>query len=94
MYCLVLIAYFFNWFVKKYLADTEKIVIEDGSGGELSPCLQFNKNKGIKKIFGRMKRSGSGNLEELPGIGEFQRGGVRATAAARLGWSEPQLTIK
>ncbi|KAJ3630200.1 hypothetical protein MTP99_011407 [Tenebrio molitor] len=76
------------------LAETEKI-IEDGSGdAPQSPTLQFNRNKGIKKIFGRMKRSGSGNLEELPGIGEFQRGGVRATAAARLGWSEPQLTVK
>lgn len=75
-------------------AETEKI-IEDGSGdAPQSPTLQFNRNKGIKKIFGRMKRSGSGNLEELPGIGEFQRGGVRATAAARLGWSEPQLTVK
>ncbi|XP_008192368.1 liprin-beta-2 isoform X2 [Tribolium castaneum] len=75
-------------------AETEKI-IEGGSGeSPQSPTLQFNRNKGIKKIFGRMKRSGSGNLEELPGIGEFQRGGVRATAAARLGWSEPQLTVK
>ncbi|RZC32175.1 liprin-beta-1, partial [Asbolus verrucosus] len=77
------------------IAETEKIMIDDGSGDSpQSPTLQFNKNKGIKKIFGRMKRSGSGNLEELPGINEFQRGGVRATAAARLGWSEPQLTVK
>lgn len=35
-----------------------------------------------------MKRSGSGNLEDLPGDGEFRRGGVRATAGARLGWAE------
>lgn len=56
--------------------------------------VQFNKTKGIKKIFGRMKRSGSGNLEELPGINEFQRGGVRATATARLGWSEPHIMPK
>ncbi|XP_063223981.1 liprin-beta-1-like isoform X2 [Bacillus rossius redtenbacheri] len=49
--------------------------------------LQFNKNKGIKKIFGRIKRSGSGNLEDLTGEGEFRRGGVRATAGPRLGWS-------
>lgn len=41
-----------------------------------------------------MKRSGSGNLEDIPGLVEFQRGGVRATAAARLGWSEPQMTSK
>lgn len=68
-------------------------VPKGGSPG--SPTLTFNKNKGIKKIFGKMKRSGSGNLEDLPaGCGEFQRGGVRATAAARLGWSEPQLSPK
>lgn len=39
-----------------------------------------------------MKRSNSGNLEDLPGLNEFQRGGVRATAAARLGWSEPHIS--
>lgn len=76
------------------LAESEKVLIDDSTDSAQSPTLQFNKNKGIKKIFGRMKRSGSGNLDELPGIGEFQRGGVRATAAARLGWSEPQLTPK
>ncbi|KAJ8950861.1 hypothetical protein NQ318_011157, partial [Aromia moschata] len=76
-------------------AETEKIMIEEGpieSPG--SPSLSFNKTKGIKKIFGRMKRSGSGNLDDLPGLNEFQRGGVRATAAARLGWSEPHLMPK
>lgn len=78
-----------------FLAETEKIVIDDAALTDAqSPTLQFNKNKGIKKIFGKMKRSGSGNLEDLPGIGEFQRGGVRATAAARLGWSEPQIIKK
>lgn len=79
-------------------AETEKTTIDGNSskeGSPGSPTLTFNKNKGIKKIFGKMKRSGSGNLEDLPaGVGEFQRGGVRATAAARLGWSEPQLTPK
>ncbi|KAK9720956.1 SAM domain (Sterile alpha motif) [Popillia japonica] len=70
------------------LAETEKIVIEDVNDTSQSPSLQFNKNKGIKKIFGKLKRSGSGNLDDLPGIGEFQRGGVRATAAGRLGCNE------
>ncbi|CAH1159634.1 unnamed protein product [Phaedon cochleariae] len=77
------------------LAETEKVLIEDGpdeSPG--SPSVSLNKTKGIKKIFGKMKRSGSGNLEDLPGLSEFQRGGVRATAAARLGWSEPQISAK
>ncbi|KAL1489665.1 hypothetical protein ABEB36_013607 [Hypothenemus hampei] len=80
------------------LAETDKIV-GDGTGKDgaspSSPTLTFNKNKGIKKIFGKIRRSGSGNLDDLPvGVGEFQRGGVRATAAARLGWSEPQLSPK
>ncbi|XP_044747853.1 uncharacterized protein LOC123309066 isoform X3 [Coccinella septempunctata] len=72
-------------------AQTEKGSEE--TNGDASQ-LQIGKSKGIKKIFGKIKRSGSGNLEDLPGVGEFQRGGVRATAAARLGWSEPQLTQK
>uniref|UniRef100_A0A1Y1LCX5 SAM domain-containing protein n=1 Tax=Photinus pyralis TaxID=7054 RepID=A0A1Y1LCX5_PHOPY len=77
------------------LAETEKIIIDENSDGTpSSPSLQFNKNKGIKKIFGRMRRSGSGNLEDIPGLSEFQRGGVRATAAARLGWSEPLILTK
>ncbi|XP_074037659.1 liprin-beta 1 isoform X4 [Leptinotarsa decemlineata] len=77
------------------LAETEKVVIEDGtSESPGSPALSFNKSKGIKKIFGKIKRSGSGNLEDIPGLSEFQRGGVRATAAARLGWSEPQISVK
>lgn len=78
------------------LAETDKVVGDGTKSKESSPSsptLTFNKNKGIKKIFGKMKRSGSGNLEDLPaGVGEFQRGGVRATAAARLGWSDPQLS--
>ena len=45
------------------------------------------KNKGLRSIFGKIKRSNSGNLEDLPGEGEFRRGGVRATAGARLGWN-------
>ncbi|XP_049863095.1 liprin-beta-1 isoform X12 [Schistocerca gregaria] len=87
------------------LADAERVVIEDSHveeeeeeedvGSSLSPQqspLQATRNKGIKKIFGRMKRSGSGNLEDLPipslmTDGEFRRGGVRATAGPRLGWN-------
>ncbi|XP_068595966.1 liprin-beta-1b isoform X2 [Brachionichthys hirsutus] len=47
------------------------------------------KAKGIKKLFGRMKRSQSTtfNLEDNLPEGEFKRGGVRATAGPRLGWS-------
>lgn len=70
-------------------------MIEEGSpDNSESPNITCNKTKGIKKIFGKMKRSGSGNLEDIPGLGEFQRGGVRATASARLGWSDPQVINK
>lgn len=45
--------------------------------------------KGLKSIFGKMKRSGSGNLEDLspPNGEDFKRGGVRATAGPRLGYN-------
>ncbi|CAH1103888.1 unnamed protein product [Psylliodes chrysocephalus] len=75
-------------------AETEKVVIEDALNDSTGSPISFNKSKGIKKIFGKIKRSGSGNLEDIPGLSEFQRGGVRATAAARLGWSEPQIVQK
>lgn len=51
-----------------------------------SPSLG-SKSKGLRSIFGKIKRSNSGNLEDLPGDGEFKRGGVRSTAGARLGWN-------
>ncbi|XP_043093723.1 liprin-beta-1 isoform X2 [Puntigrus tetrazona] len=46
------------------------------------------KSKGIMKLFGRMKRSQStsDNLDDSPDSA-FRRGGVRATAGPRLGWS-------
>uniref|UniRef100_A0AAQ5X9W2 SAM domain-containing protein n=1 Tax=Amphiprion ocellaris TaxID=80972 RepID=A0AAQ5X9W2_AMPOC len=47
------------------------------------------KAKGIKKLFGKLKRSQSTtfNLDDNVPEGEFKRGGVRATAGPRLGWS-------
>lgn len=45
-------------------------------------------NRGLRSIFGKIKRSNSGNLEDLPADGDFRRGGIRATAAARLGWNK------
>ncbi|KAM4573493.1 liprin-beta-1b isoform 3-T3 [Odontesthes bonariensis] len=47
------------------------------------------KSKGIKKLFGKLKRSQSTtfNLDDNLSEGEFKRGGVRATAGPRLGWS-------
>uniref|UniRef100_A0A8C2PQX8 PPFIA binding protein 1a n=1 Tax=Cyprinus carpio TaxID=7962 RepID=A0A8C2PQX8_CYPCA len=46
------------------------------------------KSKGIMKLFGRMKRSQStsDDLDDSP-ESAFRRGGVRATAGPRLGWS-------
>ncbi|XP_046672615.1 liprin-beta-1-like isoform X4 [Homalodisca vitripennis] len=86
------------------LAETETIVITDSVSDtdgrsytpqpSPSPSLQTNKSRGIKKIFNKMKRSGSGNLDDLPSDVEFRRGGVRATAGARLGWSSSPQHIK
>ncbi|XP_068458662.1 liprin-beta-1b isoform X7 [Clinocottus analis] len=47
------------------------------------------KSKGIKKFFGKLKRSQSTtfNLDDNLPEGDFKRGGVRATAGPRLGWS-------
>ncbi|XP_074554220.1 liprin-beta-1-like [Halichoeres trimaculatus] len=50
------------------------------------------KSKGFMKFFGRLKRSHSTsfNLDDAAEM-EFRRGGVRATAGPRLGWSrEPK----
>ncbi|XP_047431235.1 liprin-beta-1 isoform X2 [Mugil cephalus] len=50
------------------------------------------KSKGLRKFFGRLKRSHSTsfNLDDAAEM-EFRRGGVRATAGPRLGWSrEPK----
>lgn len=44
------------------------------------------KSKGLRKIFGKVKRSGSENLNSS--AAELKRGGIRATAGPRLGWSE------
>lgn len=42
----------------------------------------------------RMKRSGSGNLDDIHNEGEFRRGGVRATAGGRLGWSSSSNALR
>ncbi|XP_042600173.1 liprin-beta-1-like isoform X8 [Cyprinus carpio] len=47
------------------------------------------KSKGIKALFGKLKRSQSTtfDLDDNLSESEFKRGGVRATAGPRLGWS-------
>ncbi|XP_041819575.1 liprin-beta-1-like [Chelmon rostratus] len=59
----------------------------DGAPLPSSPETK-KKSKGFKKFFGRLKRSHSTsfNLDDAAEM-EFRRGGVRATAGPRLGWS-------
>ncbi|XP_068995953.1 liprin-beta-1-like [Embiotoca jacksoni] len=59
----------------------------DGSPPTSSPETK-KKSKGLRKFFGRLKRSHSTtfNLDDAAEM-EFRRGGVRATAGPRLGWS-------
>ncbi|XP_077123035.1 liprin-beta-1 isoform X6 [Ranitomeya variabilis] len=63
----------------------------DGGSIHSSPSSPDSKKKprGIKKLFGRLKRSQSTTLnqeDDLPEE-EFKRGGTRSTAGPRLGWS-------
>uniref|UniRef100_A0A146LJL7 Liprin-beta-1 n=1 Tax=Lygus hesperus TaxID=30085 RepID=A0A146LJL7_LYGHE len=73
------------------LADTETTVMNElnetdteNYSKEPSPSMQTSAPKGIRKIFGKMKRSGSGNLDDIPSDEPFTRGGVRSTAGPRL----------
>ncbi|XP_064276764.1 liprin-beta-1 isoform X4 [Passer domesticus] len=82
------------------LAETEKGSADHLDLAGLPPCpkdsLQMTppspdsrkKARGIKKLFGRLKRSQSTtfNPDDMSET-EFKRGGTRATAGPRLGWS-------
>uniref|UniRef100_A0A8C3IPI6 PPFIA binding protein 1 n=1 Tax=Chrysemys picta bellii TaxID=8478 RepID=A0A8C3IPI6_CHRPI len=63
---------------------------KETDSGQLSPSSPDSKKKarGIKKLFGRLKRSQSTtfNPDDMSEA-EFKRGGTRATAGPRLGWS-------
>lgn len=61
--------------------------------GHRSPPMH-PKATGIKKIFTKLRRSSSGHLDSDLGDGDFRRGGMRATASARLGWTSPTTTFK
>lgn len=89
-----------NRFLTNFLnftAETEKI-IEDTS--DLQPRsftpqpttspMMSQKSKGLRSIFGKLKRSNSGNLEDVPNDGEFKRGGTRSTCptTTRNVWNE------
>ncbi|XP_060560857.1 liprin-beta-1-like isoform X2 [Ruditapes philippinarum] len=56
------------------------------SAGSYHP--EVKKKKGFLRFFGRLKRSGSQDFHERERTEEFRRGGIRATATARLGWSK------
>ncbi|KAG8196341.1 hypothetical protein JTE90_013825 [Oedothorax gibbosus] len=51
-----------------------------------SPVPPKEKVKGLRKIFGKVKRSGSDSISNSNA--ELKRGGIRATAGPRLGWTE------
>ncbi|KAL4225281.1 interacting protein [Mactra antiquata] len=60
---------------------------EDGRhSGSYHP--EVKKKKGLLRFFGKLKRSGSQDFHERERSDEFRRGGIRATANARLGWSK------
>ncbi|XP_041110973.1 liprin-beta-1-like isoform X10 [Polyodon spathula] len=63
----------------------------DADSSQTSPSSPDSKKKarGIKKLFGKLKRSQSTtfNPDDMSDT-EFKRGGVRATAGPRLGWSQ------
>ncbi|XP_049636957.1 liprin-beta-2 isoform X3 [Suncus etruscus] len=57
---------------------------ESGPQSPLTPDAKRSP-KGIKKIWGKIRRTQSGNFNtDAPGMAEFRRGGLRATAGPRL----------
>lgn len=88
---------FLTFKIHPILAQTEKIIEDTDLRQQSSPSPSIsNKSKslgGLRSIFGKLRRSNSGNLEDLPlDGGEFRRGGVRATAGPRLCWNNAQTT--
>ncbi|XP_063785220.1 liprin-beta-1 isoform X14 [Pseudophryne corroboree] len=80
-----------NLETEKGSADHLDLAVSSPRSQDGSPSSPDSKKKprGIKKLFGRLKRSQSTTLnqdEDLPEE-EFKRGGTRSTAGPRLGWS-------
>ncbi|XP_028971151.1 liprin-beta-2b isoform X18 [Esox lucius] len=66
--------------------------VDSGQQSPVSPENRKN-HRGIKKLWGKIKRSQSGGLQGGdPEPGEFKRGGVRATAGPRLARTGETLT--
>ena len=75
--------------------DNETIVGGPGLEMETSMVsLSGRSTRGLRKIFGKIKRSNSGGFDadKNGAEGNFNRGGLRATASGRLGWSALPLT--
>ena len=83
---------------KRSVGKIEPVLSEDEQDtvvGEMDTSmvsLSGRSTRGLRKIFGKIKRSNSGGFEtDRNGVADgstaFQRGGMRATASGRLGWS-------
>ncbi|XP_070392384.1 liprin-beta-1 isoform X3 [Dermacentor albipictus] len=70
------------------LAQPELVVARPGcqlySPPSAASTLKHSKSRGLKKILGRLRRSNSHTMDVSD---SFQRGGLRATAGPRLGWT-------
>ncbi|XP_046878641.1 liprin-beta-1-like isoform X1 [Hypomesus transpacificus] len=71
------------------LAGAPPRTTQGGGGNHNLPASPESKKKarGFKKFFGRLRRSHSTSFNLDEAETEFKRGGVRATAGPRLGWS-------
>jgi len=75
------------------LANTEVVTDdEDGLQHYGHSHGDHKKKRGLRRLFGKLKRSSSQDFEggrerDGDGGGEFRRGGIRATASARLAWN-------
>lgn len=73
--------------LKDEMAQQYKALRETGGKQPAQPQdAQRKKNKGLKRLFGRLKRASSQDLDEDK-TEDFRRAGLRSTAGARLGWS-------
>ena len=78
--------------------DDNDTMVGAGPGGDVMDTsmvsLSGRSTRGLRKIFGKIKRSNSGGFETDRGgggDGNFTRGGLRATASGRLGWPQQPL---
>ncbi|XP_052067412.1 liprin-beta-1-like isoform X3 [Mytilus californianus] len=75
------------------LAQTEVVTDDEDGLQHLSGIaggmpIDAKKKSGLRRFLGKLKRSGSQDFHEREKTEQFKRGGVRATASGRLGWSK------